>query len=163
MLSRSFCAPDLPELIDLTIRTFRPFRPFHEDYVRDLFGDELFAHQHGHWEQDYRDQVPTLHDPARGRHVAVAEIDDEIVGDVAWGPDRRPASGEIGILAVVSGHRRDQIGRRLCIEAIDHMRGQGISVVGIGTGDDAFHTAARGLYESLGFTKVPTAGYLRRI
>jgi len=30
-------------------------------------------------------------------------------------------------------------------------------------GDDAFHAAARGLYESFGFTKVPIAGYIARI
>jgi hypothetical protein len=43
------------------------------------------------------------------------------------------------------------------------MRAAGVEVVGIGTGDDAFHAAARALYESLGFTKIPTAAYLKKI
>jgi hypothetical protein len=43
------------------------------------------------------------------------------------------------------------------------MKADGVHVVGIGTGDDAFHAAARSLYEGLGFTKIPIAGYLKRI
>lgn len=43
------------------------------------------------------------------------------------------------------------------------MRVSGVEVVGVGTGDDPFHAAARSLYEGLGFTKIPTAAYLRSI
>ncbi|HEY3261362.1 MAG TPA: hypothetical protein VGJ95_14025 [Pseudonocardiaceae bacterium] len=43
------------------------------------------------------------------------------------------------------------------------MKADGVEFVGIGTGDDAFHAAARALYESLGFIKIPTAAYLKRI
>jgi len=43
------------------------------------------------------------------------------------------------------------------------MKFDGVEVVGIGTGDDAFHAAARALYEDLGFTKIPIAGYLKKI
>jgi hypothetical protein len=43
------------------------------------------------------------------------------------------------------------------------MRAEGVGVVEIGTGDDDFHGAARGLYEELGFIKIPTANYLMEI
>jgi hypothetical protein len=43
------------------------------------------------------------------------------------------------------------------------MRADGVEVVEVGTGDDAFHAAAQALYESLGFIKIPTAGYLKKI
>jgi hypothetical protein len=43
------------------------------------------------------------------------------------------------------------------------MKLSGVDVVEIGTGGDPFHTAARALYESLGFTKIPLAAYLKRI
>jgi len=157
---RPFADRDLPSLINLTIETFRPF---FEGYVHPLLGDDVFRHQHGQWEQDYRDEVPALHDPASGRHVAVAQIDADIAGYVAWKPDDRPASGQIAMLAVSSSHRLQGVGRRLCLHAIHEMKADHIDFVGIGTGDDAFHTAARGLYESLGFTKIPIAGYLKRI
>ena len=160
MRIRPFTDSDLQTLIDLTIETFRPF---YEHYVHPLLGDEVFQHQHGQWEQDYRDDVPTLHDPIAGRRVAVAEVGDAIAGYVAWRPSGKPNSGEVYILAVSSSHRRQDVGRQLCLHAIDQMRADGVRFVGIGTGDDAFHAAARALYESLGFTKIPIAGYLKKV
>jgi ribosomal protein S18 acetylase RimI-like enzyme len=160
MLIRPFAASDLEQLIALTIETFRPF---YEDYVHPLLGDEVFRHQHGQWPEDYRLEVPTLHDPPAGRHVAVAEIDGAIAGYVAWMPGERARSGSIWMLAVSSSHRRLEVGRQLCLHAIAAMKASGVEVVGIGTGDDAFHAAARALYEDLGFTKIPIAGYLKQI
>jgi ribosomal protein S18 acetylase RimI-like enzyme len=160
MRIRPFADSDLPTLIELTIETFRPF---YEDYVHPLLGDDVFRHQHGHWEQDYREEVPTLHDPSSGRHVAVAEVDGSLAGYVAWRPDARPRSGQISLLAVSPAYRRASVGRALCEHALAAMKADGIEVVGIGTGDDAFHAGARALYESLGFTKIPIAGYLRKI
>jgi ribosomal protein S18 acetylase RimI-like enzyme len=157
---RPFVDSDLQPLTDLTIQTFRQF---YEDYVHLLLGEEVFRHQHGQWEQDYRDELPTLHDPTAGRHVAVAQLGGATVGYVAWRPGDRPNSGQIYLLAVSSSHRRRRVGRQLCLHAIRKMRADGVEVVGIGTGDDAFHAAARALYESVGFTKIPTAAYLKKI
>src|SRR5215218_4220259 len=72
---RAVTSADVPALVDLTIETFRPF---YEDVVPPMLGDVVFTHQHGRWEQDYRDEVPTLHDPTAGRHAAVA------VGNDGW-------------------------------------------------------------------------------
>lgn len=157
---RPFAQSDLPRLIELTIETFRPF---YEGYVLPLFGEELFQAHHGQWEQDYRDEVPTLNDPPAGRHVAVAEVDQTIAGYVAWKIGERTDHGEIDLLAVSSSHRRQRAGRELCLHAIAQMKAVGVEVVEIGTGSDPFHAAARGLYESLGFTKVLIAGYLKKV
>jgi ribosomal protein S18 acetylase RimI-like enzyme len=157
---RPFEDSDLQRVIDLTIETFRPF---YEGYVRPLLGEELFHHQHGMWEQDYRDDIPTLHNPVDGRHVAVGEIDGAVAGFVSWRLTGRPRHGQIYLLAVAEQYRRQKLGQRLCDHAIEHMRKQGVDVVEIGTGDDAFHAAARELYEGIGFTKIPIAGYLRKI
>src|SRR5215469_11080612 len=67
---RSYHPDDLNALIELTIATFGPF---YEDHFRPLAGEVIFHHQHGRWADDYRAQVPALHDPAAGKHVAVAE------------------------------------------------------------------------------------------
>lgn len=157
---RPFADSDLQRLIGITIQTFRPF---YEGYVHPLLGDEVFRHQHGQWEQDYRDEVSTLHDPAAGRHVAVAQVGEAIAGYVSWRTDEKPNHGDIYLLAVSSPDRRRHVGRRLCLHAIQEMQANGVEVVGVGTGDDAFHAAARALYESLGFTKIPIAGYLKKV
>jgi ribosomal protein S18 acetylase RimI-like enzyme len=159
MYIRSCVDSDIPELVDLTIETFRPF---FEDYVRPLLGEEIFRHQHGHWEQDYHDEVPGLHNPTAKCFAAIAEIDGAIAGFVAWKPGERPKSGQISMLAVASAFRRQQVGRKLCLHALTALRSTGVEVVGVGTGDDAFHAAARSLYQSLGFIKIPIASYLMK-
>ena len=81
-------------------------------------------------------QVAGFHDPARGRSVAVAEIDGAIVSYVAWvvGPERRNA--RVTILAV--SPRRHHMGSVLCEHAFGAMRELGAEVVTIGTGGDGF-------------------------
>jgi ribosomal protein S18 acetylase RimI-like enzyme len=157
---RPFVESDLQQLIDMTIETFRPF---YEGYVHPLLGDEVFRHQHGRWQQDYRDEVPTLHDPAAGRRVAVAQIGGAVAGYVSWKTGEKPNHGQIWLLAVSPPHRRQHVGRQLCLHAIEQMKADSVEVVEIGTGDDAFHAPARALYETLGFTKIPIAGYLKEI
>jgi ribosomal protein S18 acetylase RimI-like enzyme len=160
MYIRPYASSDLPTLINLTVEIFRPF---YENYVHPLLGDEVFQHQHGAWDQDYHDEVPTLHDPKNRRFVAVAVIDEEIAGYVSWRIEGRPHHGEIVLLAVASSARRRQIGFHLCRHAMERMKALDVEVVEIGTGDDDFHAAARSLYEELGFIKIPTAAYLMAI
>lgn len=152
---------DYPASLDLLVETFTPF---FADYVRPLLGEQVFLHQHGHWEQEYGDMLPTLHAPASGRHAAVAHLSEgTITGLVSWRFDDRPHHGEIHLLAVSPLHRRRHVGRRLCEHAIAHLRHGRIEVVQIGTGGDPFHAPARALYESLGLTRVPNAVYLGAI
>ncbi|MGI8416643.1 MAG: hypothetical protein ACR2P2_10675 [Nakamurella sp.] len=76
--------------------TIETFRPFYEHSFPAMMGHdrELIQHQHGNWEQDYRAQIPTLHRPAEGRHVAVAESDDRsiLLGYIAWKPGQQTDS-----------------------------------------------------------------------
>lgn len=152
---------DHPATVDLLVQTFRPF---FEGYARKLLGEEVFLHQHGHWERDYREEVPTLHSPDAGRYAAVATTPDGTVsGLVSWKFGPKPRHGEIYLLAVSPVHRRQRTGRRLCEHAIAHMRSGGVEVVQVGTGGDPFHAPARALYEQLGLTHVPVAVYLGAI
>jgi len=159
---RSYHPGDLNALIELTIATFGPF---YENHFRPLAGEVIFYHQHGRWADDYRAQVPALHDPAAGKHVAVAEASDgEIAGYVAWtvGPAKR--HGDVEILAVAQAHRRAHIGTALCDYAFSDMTEKGVEVVTIGTGGtDSFHAPARALYESLGCVPWHVAVYFRQL
>lgn len=149
---------DFPATLDLLVETFAPF---FEGYVRLLLGEEVFQHQHGHWVEDYRDELPKLHAPESGRHAAVAHPSEgTIAGLVSWRFGDRPHHGEIYLLAVSPRNRRQHIGRHLCEHAMTHLRDGGTKVVQVGTGGDDFHAPARALYESLGLTPVPNAVYL---
>lgn len=159
---RSYHPRDLHTLTELTIATFGPF---YQDHFRPQVGEVIFQHQHGRWADDYRAQVPTLHDPAAGKHVAVAETSDgTIAGYVAWEVDPARRHGEVGLLAVAAAHRRGHLGTVLCQYAFANMTRQGVEVVTIGTGGtDAFHAPARALYESLGCIPVHIAIYFKQL
>jgi ribosomal protein S18 acetylase RimI-like enzyme len=159
---RSYHPGDLNALIELTIATFGPF---YENHFRPWAGEAIFHHQHGRWADDYRAQVPALHDPAAGRHVAVAETSDgTITGYVAWTVDPARRHGDVDILAVAQAHRREHIGTALCDYAFNDMKEKDVEVVTIGTGGtDAFHAPARALYESLGCAPWHVAVYFRQL
>ena len=163
MRIRPFEQLDRDPLIELTIETFRPF--YESSFPAMVKHDAaLIAHQHGQWEQDYRDQVPRLHDPAHGRHVLVAEAEDGVIaGYIAWQPDGRPDHIEITLLAVAADRRHLGAATVLMNEAMTRMRRAGGRFVGLGTGGDSFHAPARKLYESLGFHPIPVVGYLRSL
>jgi ribosomal protein S18 acetylase RimI-like enzyme len=157
---RSSRESDLARLIELTIDTFGPF---YEEHFRPVVGETVFAHQHGAWRDDYRAQVPTLHDPTSHRYVAVAEADGGLLGYVGWSVDPERRHGEIEILAVTHAHRRSGIGATLCRHALADMRDRAVEVVAVGTGGDAFHAPARALYSSLGFTDYPITVFFKQL
>lgn len=127
-----------------------------------MLGEAVFAHRHGNWRDDYRTEVPDLHDPKNHKYVAVAES-GPIVGYVAWNVDPERRHGEIHILAVSAGHRCQGIGTALCELAFADMEERDVEVVTIGTGGDDFHARARALYESLGCTPFPVAVYFKEL
>ena len=160
MLIRSYVQSDLARITELTIETFRPF---YEDSFRPLVVETVFAIQHGGWRDDYRAQVPELHDPGNHKYVAVAEENGVLGGYVAWTVEPARRHGSIGLLAVAAAHRRDNLGTALCEHAFAAMREHGAEMVEIGTGGDNFHAPARALYESLGCVKLPVAVYFREL
>lgn len=161
MLIRPFQPTDLQKLIELTINTFRPF--YEVDALR-MMGADLLQLHHGQWETDYRHEVPTFHEPSAGKHVAVAEIDGQVAGYIAWGPGEPAGSGRICIVAVSTDHRRKNVGRALCLHAMGRLRADGFEFVGLGTGgEDEFHAPARALYSSLGLRPIPVCHFLGRL
>ncbi|WP_371580046.1 N-acetyltransferase family protein [Streptomyces sp. NBC_01314] len=160
MLIRAFVPDDVARLTQLTIDTFRPF---FENSVGTLLDGLVLATLHTDWRDDYREQVPALHDPAQHKYVAVAEAAGVIAGYVAWRADLTRRHGEITLLAVDQDHRGDRTGTALCEHAFADLRGRGTRLVEIGTGADAFHAPARALYESLGCVPFPTVHYYRQL
>ncbi|QVQ53676.1 GNAT family N-acetyltransferase [Spiractinospora alimapuensis] len=156
MRIRTYEASDFQPLLDLTIATFDPF---YEGSYRPLVGETVFANLHGAWRRDYHDLMRSVHDPQRGRHAAVALLDDTIVGYARWVIRTDRSHGELDMLAVAPSYRGHGAGRALAQHAIDHMRAAGLDVASINTGGDAFHAPARALYEELGFTPLPVVNY----
>lgn len=157
---RTFRPDDLDRVIELTIETFGPF---YEKSFRSIVGDTVMEAMHGEWRDDYRRQVPGLHDPEAGKHVAVAEVDGVIVGFTAWQVEPPKGRGQVDFLVVDNAYRRQGIADALCDLAFADMRERGIHVVEIGTGGDPFHEPARAFYESRGMTSYTAVFYYKEI
>jgi ribosomal protein S18 acetylase RimI-like enzyme len=159
---RDFRPADLPVLIDLTIAAFAPL--FEAD-LPGLLDPAVFAHDHGTWMDDYRREVPTLHDPDADRFVVLAEDpadDGRLLGYVGWQVNA-DGSGRLQMVAVHPDARHRGVGAAICRAALDRLRQRGVTVVHVGTGGDRFHAPARHLYESLGFTGYPVVDYTRAL
>lgn len=156
---RDFRESDLPVLIDLTVETFRPL---FERHWLELMDPVVFAHDHGEWEADYHQEVRSLHDPNSHRFVTLAEEAGNILGYVGWNITNGD-SGRLEMVAVHPSAQRRGVGRTLCSHVLERLKSEGVVVVHIGTGGDAFHAPARGLYESLGFTGLPVVDYTRAL
>ncbi|SDR03654.1 Acetyltransferase (GNAT) family protein [Curtobacterium sp. UNCCL20] len=153
------CTPlDLPALTELTIETFRPLLAGSLVRLRP----EATAHDHGHWEDDYRHEVPSLLAPGEGRFITLAEEDGKPLGYVGWNTTGT-SSGRLEMVAVRPDARRRGVARALCSTVLSRLEQLGVTVVHIGTGGDEFHAPARALYESLGFVPYPTVDYARAL
>jgi ribosomal protein S18 acetylase RimI-like enzyme len=109
-------------VVELTVETFRPL---FEGHIQPFYGDGLFGRHHGQWQQKYRDALPTLHDPAARRWMAVTEMDSAVAGLIAWNIAERPNHARIYPLAVSEPYRCVRVGRRLCLHAIEAAGGRG--------------------------------------
>lgn len=72
---------DVPALTNLTIDAFRPL---FEEHLPLEIGRTVFTHDHGHWQDDYRRQIPGLLEPDKDRFVTLAEDGTGILGYVGW-------------------------------------------------------------------------------
>lgn len=156
---RNYAPNDFDQLMDITLETFRPFyeKSFPALMDHDL---HLVEHQHGHWREDYQQQLAIL--LGKG-HCLVAAEGPSLLGYVIWRPDQRADHAHVEILAVSPTTRRSGVGQSLMEAAMDQMRADGRQFVELGTDGDWFHAPARALYERLGFRAVPLVAYLRRI
>jgi ribosomal protein S18 acetylase RimI-like enzyme len=156
---RDALTSDLSGLVELTIEAFRPL---YEQHLPDQLSPQVFEHDHAAWEDDYREEVPTFHDPSNDHLITLAEEGGELLGYVGW----NISAGDSGRLEMVAVHPVAQhrgVGTALCREVVERLRSRGVTVVHIGTGGDAFHAPARRLYESLGFRGYPVVDYTKAL
>src|SRR3954447_23078626 len=122
---RDYQPSDLTALIDLTIDTFQPL---FEQHLPGLVAPAVLAHDHGDWRADYREEVPSLHDPERDRFITLAEEDGRILGYVGWSVTNGD-SGRLEMVAVHPEARRHGVGSTLCGAVLELLRGRGVAVV----------------------------------
>ena len=89
---------------------------------------------------------------AHAEGIFIWEADGETVGFVSARPNRETGIGWIPNLSVLPDHQRRGIGKALIGEALNYLRGEGMTYVRIETIEQ--NRAAVGLYPRLGFVEV---------
>ena len=98
-----------------------------------------------------------------GHHAWVAVRAGTVLGWVGARMHSEDRMGEIYIIAVDPDHQRHGIATALMNHAIADIRGAGMAIVMVETGDDPGHDASRAAYEAAGFERWPVARYFRKL
>jgi len=98
-----------------------------------------------------------------GHSVFVARDGETLVGWVGLRLHPNDSMGEIHILAVDPKSQRKGVAKALMDRAMEAMRGAGMAMVMVETGDDPGHAPSRATYESAGFERWPVARYFREL
>jgi GNAT superfamily N-acetyltransferase len=155
---RSTRPQDVEVLVALSSRAWQPVFTS----VNEVLGRELARLLHGEdWRDHHAEELrEILSSDSTGS--LVVEVDGELVGFVAArvvDPIRR--IGEVQIVGVDPSAQRQGVGTALIRDAEIWLHRRGMKVAFIGTGGDPGHAPARRLYESLGYTLLPSAQYFR--
>lgn len=156
ILIRPLAGDDVEKVVAFSLRAWAPvFASFEA-----VLGEEIYRRVYPDWlASQARDIAQTCRDLVDTTWVA--EADGRPVGFVAAVPGPDHASADIEMIAVDPDHQRRGIAAELLEYACDRMRAGGATVIGVVTGGDPGHEAARRTYEKAGFTALPLVRYYR--
>lgn len=154
-----FQAAHTQAVIDLSLRAWAPvfdkLKPAVPSYVYRAFYPEGWATRQ---EADIRALLRT-----EAANVWIADDRGLVVGWVGLRIHSEDAMGEIHIIAVDPDHQGRGVGGRLIEHGLSLMRGAGLQIAMVETGDDPGHESSRATYERAGFERWPVARYFRRL
>jgi GNAT superfamily N-acetyltransferase len=156
---RPYDGSDLETIVEFSLRAWEPVFAS----LRQVLGDAIFNRLHRpDWRTAQAEAVRSGCAPSEDRDVFVAVAGGSPVGFAAVVLNAfHERMGVVDMIAVDPRHQRRGIARQLMDRSIEHIRAQGMDIAAVGTGGDAGHGPARGLYESLGYTALPGVRYLK--
>lgn len=158
VLIRSFRDSDLDAIVELSLRAWEPVF----ESLRTVLGDPIFARLH---QPDWREaQAEAVRSSCigQGHDVFVAVADGRPVGFATVALNAfHQGMGVVDMIAVDPAYQRRGIATQLMGHSAEHMREQGMDIAALGTGGDPGHAPARAMYESSGYTALPSVRYLK--
>src|SRR5215203_4824320 len=154
---RPYEESDLEAIVEFCLRAWQPV----VESLRQVLGEAIFARLHQPEWTAVQAAAVRSSCTSDERDVFVAVTDARPVGFAAVALNAfHERMGVVDIIAVDPDYQRRGIARQLMDRSAEHMRGQGMDIVAVGTGGDAGHGPARALYESIGYTALPSVRYL---
>jgi GNAT superfamily N-acetyltransferase len=150
---------DIEALARLSLLAWAPvFASF-----RQVLGPTVYALLYPDWERQQREVIEKACNDRENTVVWVAEVDGTVTGFIAYTLNSAEQRGEVELLAVHPEQQNRGIGTELNRFALEKMKEGGMKLVGLGTGRDPGHAAARSAYEKAGYTALPIVRYYQAL
>jgi ribosomal protein S18 acetylase RimI-like enzyme len=156
---RPACDDDVDDLVHLSLLAWAPvFSSF-----KQVLGPDIYTLIWPDWRTSQREGVEKVCQDGEKTIVWVAEVDEMVVGFVAYELKPQDRTGEVQLLAVHPDYQNQGIGTELNKFALKKMQESGIKLAEVGTGGDPGHAPARRSYEKAGYTALPLVRYYKAL
>ena len=147
----------MAEIVQLSLAAWAPvFESF-----QAILGPKIYSLIYPDWLTSQKEVVESFCLDEEKYTTWVAQVDEAVVGFLAYELNLADKTGEVMLLAVHPDYQNDGIGTALNDFALAKMRESGIKLAVVGTGGDPGHAPARKSYEKAGYTALPLVRYYR--
>ena len=152
---RPVCDDDVEDLVRLSLSAWAPvFSSFEQ-----ILGHRIYTLIWPDWRTSQRDAVEAVCRDHVKTAVLVAELDERVVGFLAYELNVQDRVGDVTLLAVHPDYQNLGIGTELNNSALEKMKESGMQMARVETGGDPSHAPARRCYEKAGYTPLPIVRY----
>lgn len=149
---------DLEAIVQLSLLAWAPvFASF-----KQVLGPEIYDRLYPDWRKSQREGVEEACRDEENT-VWVGEVDETVVGFLAYRLDHEKKEGEVYLLAVHPDYQNRGIGTDLNLFALEKIRESGMQLAVVGTGGDPGHAPARRSYVKAGYTPLPLVRYFKAL
>ena len=156
---RPFNHNDIHDLVQLSLLAWAPVFTSWEQ----ILGPQLYPIAiYPDWRKSQKEVVEKICNDEKIT-TWVAEVEEKIVGFVAYELNDQTKVGEVQLLAVHPDNQNRGIGTELNNFALQKLKENGMKLAVVGTGGDEGHAPARKSYEKAGYTALPLVRYYKAL
>ena len=156
---RPFEKNDIEKLVRLSLLAWIPVF----DSFEVILGPKIFELIWPDWRSSQEEGIEETCLSDEKSTVIVADVNDEVVGFLAYESKPESQTGQVIFLAVHPDYQNRGIGTDLNNYALRDMKERGMRLAVVETGGDLAHAPARRSYEKAGYTPLPLVRYFKNI
>jgi ribosomal protein S18 acetylase RimI-like enzyme len=156
---RKFSTEDMEDIVELSLLAWEPVFAAWEK----ILGPKLYPIAiYPDWRKSQKEVVEKGCANEKNT-VWVAEVEEKVVGFVAYEINEETKTGEVRLIAVHPEYQNNGIGTELNKFALKKLKEGGMKLAVVGTGGDEGHAPARRSYEKAGYTGLPLVRYYQEL
>ena len=146
---------DIEDIVQLSLMAWVPVF----DSFKQILGSKIFSLIWPDWQNSQKGGIEKICIDETKSTVIVAEVNDDVVGFLAYELKTESKTGEVIFLAVHPDYQNQGIGTKLINYALREMKEQGMNLAVVETGGDPAHAPARKAYQKTRYTPLPLVRY----